>query len=461
MQAVRPAWRSIPYRGRQWVGSSGMLQQVSLPAPSAPHDGGVGGSEGLGVEGGREGGGQGFLALLAQAEASEAVVPSDPGMPGRAAAVDGVAAVASATPIGPEAVDGSLRAGDMAWEDEAGPVAVLPSWANAIFALPTIAQEPAGSAPAITTAALAPTVPGAAIPATDSPALLPQDGVLLSDLPKAASGLVEAGQDTAPAARVAPTTSPQTDDVAEDEGAALTLPSDRELDIVGPAMPDGAAEELKTASASGPESAMGSRTGPTSPSGAGASSLDARGISTPIDMSIPGAASLQGQAVSSASSPSAPPSFAAPYQRLLYPQLSSQVAPAVLAMGLVPGADGGPGRLTVAIRPAELGTLQIVTERMEDGSARIAVLAERPETLQLLVRDAPTLETALRAAGVDDGGGLSLTFGLASQGQGDRGGDARGEAARAGGRGEGADPRPAPIAPAHAMVRTSLLDLSL
>jgi flagellar hook-length control protein FliK len=130
-------------------------------------------------------------------------------------------------------------------------------------------------------------------------------------------------------------------------------------------------------------------------------------------------------------------------------------------MGVVPGADGGPGRLTVAIRPAELGTLQIITDRTEDGTARIAVLAERPETLQLLLRDAPTLESALRASGVDEGGGLSLTFGLASQGQGDRGEDARGEPGRPAGRLDGADAKPAVIASAPAMARASLLDLSL
>ena len=151
----------------------------------------------------------------------------------------------------------------------------------------------------------------------------------------------------------------------------------------------------------------------------------------PTDPSMVGAGSLPGHVGPSPSPSPVGSSLALPYQRLLHPQLSAQVAPAVLSMGVVPGADGGPGRLTVAIRPAELGTLQIITERTEDGTARIAVLAERPETLQLLVRDAPTLENALRAAGVDEGGGLSLTFGLASQGQGDRGGDARGEAGRA------------------------------
>jgi flagellar hook-length control protein FliK len=181
----------------------------------------------------------------------------------------------------------------------------------------------------------------------------------------------------------------------------------------------------------------------------------------PADLSITAAGSLPGYLGSSPSSAPTATSLGFPYQRLLPPPLSAQVAPVVLSMGVVPGDDGGPGRLTVAIRPAELGTLQIITDRGEDGTARIAVFAERPETLQLLLRDAPTLETALRAAGVDEGGGLSLTFGLTGQGQGDRGQDAHGEPGRAAGRPGGADAQPAVTASTAAMARTSLLDLSL
>jgi flagellar hook-length control protein FliK len=188
---------------------------------------------------------------------------------------------------------------------------------------------------------------------------------------------------------------------------------------------------------------------------------DGRGLSMPADPTMVGAGSPPGAVGPGPSSSPAAAGLALPYQRLFQSQLSAQVAPAVLTMGVSPGADGGPGRLTLAIRPAELGTLQIVAERTEDKTARIAILAERPETLQLLVRDAPTLEAALRAAGVGEGGGLSLTFGLASQGQGDRGGDARGEAGGDAGRGDGAAPKPSLIAAAPVMARTSLLDLSL
>ncbi|MCZ8147248.1 MAG: flagellar hook-length control protein FliK [Roseomonas sp.] len=251
------------------------------------------------------------------------------------------------------------------------------------------------------------------------------------------------------------------DEVADGERSAVAAASDP--DSVAPAQ--GAFQDL--AEGSEPASIFRADPGPAYLTGSTPSLMvspslpEGRGLTMPVDPSIAGAGTLPGYLAPGLSSPPATASLALPYQRLFHPQLAAQVAPAVLSMGVVPGADGGPGRLTVAIRPAELGHLQIITDRTEDGTARIAVLAERPETLQLLLRDAPTLESALRASGVDEGGGLSLTFGLASQGQGDRGEDARGEPGRPAGRLDGADAKPAVIASAPAMARASLLDLSL
>jgi hypothetical protein len=102
-----------------------------------------------------------------------------------------------------------------------------------------------------------------------------------------------------------------------------------------------------------------------------------------------------------------------------------------------------------------------MTPRRSLSPARIAVFAERPETLQLLVRDASILETALREAGVDTGGGLSLTFGLASQGRRDRGAGSQDGSGHPPGQGDGVDSGAPPVIPADAMARTSLLDLSI
>ena len=302
---------------------------------------------------------------------------------------------------------------------------------------------------------------GSAPSAAPAPALLPQEEVPPFRLPAAASGLMQPATGSAPAARAALVAKVPPDEVAGGEQPAA--PSASDLDSLAHAQ----VASQDRAEGSEPVSAFRAEPGPTYPTGSTPSLMvssalpEGRGLSMPADPSIAGAGSLPGYLSPGLPSPPAATSLALPYQRLFPPQLSAQVAPAVLSMGVVPGADGGPGRLTVAIRPAELGTLQIITERMEDGTARIAVLAERPETLQLILRDASTLETALRAAGVDEGGGLSLTFGLASQGQGDRGEDARREPGRIAGRLDGADAKSIIIASAPAVTRTSLLDLSL
>ena len=272
--------------------------------------------------------------------------------------------------------------------------------------------------------------------------------------PALSDGILPAAR-TALAARVPP------GDAAGDERAAAARISDLHPNTAEATVPEDPVEEPAPAFALKSEPASAQPTGPTPTLMVSPSLPEGLGPSMPTDPSMAGAGSLSGHIGSSPASSPVGSGLALPYQRLLHPPLSAQLAPAVLSMGVVPGADGGPGRLTVAIRPAELGTLQIITERAEDGTARIAVFAERPETLQLLVRDAPTLETALRAAGVDEGGGLSLTFGLANQGPGDGAGDARGDASQAPGRGDGADPMPDIIGSVHAMARTSLLDLSL
>jgi hypothetical protein len=358
---------------------------------------------------------------------------------------------------GDNASDGIVLAGDMTVSGEAGLVAgAVTDPANAASPPSMTALQGAVSALSISTEAT-----GAAQSVPPPPALLPQDEVPPLHLPAVASGLAAVGREAAQAARTALVAKVPPDDVAGGEQPAVASASD--LDSFAPAQ----VASQDPGDGSEPASAFRAEPGPAYPTGStpplmvSASLPEGRGLSMPADPSIAGTGSLPGYLAPGLSSPPAATSFALPYQRLLHPQLSAQVAPAVLSMGVVPGADGGPGRLTVAIRPAELGTLQIITERTEDGTARIAVLAERPETLQLLVRDASTLETALRAAGVDEGGGLSLTFGLANQGTGDGAGDARRDASHVPGRGDGADPRPDIIGSAHAMARTSLLDLSL
>lgn len=112
------------------------------------------------------------------------------------------------------------------------------------------------------------------------------------------------------------------------------------------------------------------------------------------------AAEPQGPAVmrpgpAGATSASPPPSVPPP---------SVQIAQAVFS------ADGAAlERLRLRLHPVELGTVDVVVERERTGRARAILLAERPETLELLRRDLATLERLFAQAGLAlEPGGLEL-----------------------------------------------------
>ena len=81
-------------------------------------------------------------------------------------------------------------------------------------------------------------------------------------------------------------------------------------------------------------------------------------------------------------------------------------------------SPAGPGRVVVRLDPAELGRVQIGILRQADGPARIELVAERPDTLQLLMRDQPALHRALDLAGVPaEGRVLHFQLGAAEAGR--------------------------------------------
>ena len=498
-----------------------MLQQVAQLAPPAPQDRGSVTAEAMAAGGVSQAGGFDFTAMLAQAEAQEQVIPTGEIAPAEIATENGTSgptagvaagfvpvmaapirqheAVQAAGQAGADVSDGIPLPDDKLGEnqvdlinaplpdpDSAAPesAALLPAMATrqaGSVSLPTPGELPdpenAAPEPAALLPAMAMQQPGSASllalsgaaqpgtgpeqPAISPPGLLPQEEVPPSDLSPVAAGLTAMGRDTVPAAPAALAVKLPPGDLAGTDGSAAAWASDPHPEGGEHAAPEGPAEDAETASVVRLEPPVAQPTGAAPTLMAGPLLPEGRGLSMPVDPSMAGAGLLPGHVGPGLSSYPTAAGLALPYQRLFQSQLSAQVAPAVLTMGVSPGADGGPGRLTLAIRPAELGTLQIIAERTEDKTARIAVLAERPETLQLLVRDAPTLEAALRAAGVGEDGGLSLTFGLASQGEGDPAGDSRGEARGDAGRGDGAAPKPSVIAAAQVMARTSLVDLSL
>ena len=88
----------------------------------------------------------------------------------------------------------------------------------------------------------------------------------------------------------------------------------------------------------------------------------------------------------------------------------AQIAPALVAFAH--GPDGAQ-RLTLRLDPPELGQVQIRIDRPQDAPARVEITVQRQETLTLLLRDQPQLQSALNQAGVAQDG-RSIIFHLAA-----------------------------------------------
>jgi flagellar hook-length control protein FliK len=88
-----------------------------------------------------------------------------------------------------------------------------------------------------------------------------------------------------------------------------------------------------------------------------------------------------------------------------------------VAVQIQRAAAGGADRINIQLQPEELGRVEIRLEIGDDQRTRAAVLVDRPETLDLLQRDARALERALNQAGLKTDGG-SLSFNLRGDGHG-------------------------------------------
>ena len=94
------------------------------------------------------------------------------------------------------------------------------------------------------------------------------------------------------------------------------------------------------------------------------------------------------------------------------------------------GAEGS-SRVRIELEPADLGRVEVDLQLDDAGTASASFTVDRPETLQLLQRDARVVNEMLSAAGFTvDQGGLDFTL------------------RDSGGRGDGAEQRPASRAPA-------------
>lgn len=79
----------------------------------------------------------------------------------------------------------------------------------------------------------------------------------------------------------------------------------------------------------------------------------------------------------------------------------------------------GLDRIVIRLHPADLGRVEVKLEVARDGRAMVTVWADKPETLELLQRDARSLERALEQAGLRTDS-ESLSFNLRGQSRGSR-----------------------------------------
>ncbi|MBN2753137.1 MAG: flagellar hook-length control protein FliK, partial [Rhodospirillaceae bacterium] len=83
-------------------------------------------------------------------------------------------------------------------------------------------------------------------------------------------------------------------------------------------------------------------------------------------------------------------------------------------VSITKGVDEGLDKINIRLRPNELGRIEVKLNVANDGTVRAMITADRPETLDVLRRDAAGMEKALQDAGLKTGQD-SLSFSLRDQ----------------------------------------------
>ncbi len=159
------------------------------------------------------------------------------------------------------------------------------------------------------------------------------------------------------------------------------------------AQPTGLPGEISTTqqAAQSFQSNLARASGPVGAGGPGAISGDGA-IMARGDGTITGTGASQGTLTSDPASRAAQASTSHPGRN----------APATdqVSVSLKKAVENGDSKLRIQLRPHELGRVEVKLDIAGDGRAKAMVLAERPETLELLQRDSRVLERALQDAGL-------------------------------------------------------------
>ncbi len=103
-------------------------------------------------------------------------------------------------------------------------------------------------------------------------------------------------------------------------------------------------------------------------------------------------------------------------QQTQAPRAAQQHTPLtqLISVNITKAIAEGMDRISVQLRPAELGKVEVQLEVAKNGRVSATIIAERPESLELLRNDAKNLERALQEAGLDAHAG-DLNFSLKDQ----------------------------------------------
>ena len=81
-----------------------------------------------------------------------------------------------------------------------------------------------------------------------------------------------------------------------------------------------------------------------------------------------------------------------------------------LALHIAARSARGDSRFTIRLDPPELGRIDVNLTMNSHGHAQAVLTVEKPQTLDLLQRDASSLERALKDAGLELGSNLSFSL---------------------------------------------------
>ena len=81
-----------------------------------------------------------------------------------------------------------------------------------------------------------------------------------------------------------------------------------------------------------------------------------------------------------------------------------------LALRIAARSSDGDNRFSIRLDPPELGRIEVNLNVRSDGHAQAELSADKPQTLELLQKDASSLERALKDAGLNLAGGLAFSL---------------------------------------------------